>query len=233
MAQEIKKGWILIHRKLRETDLWNQERFTRGQAWIDLLLRANHEDKEVNIRGNILNVKRGQVLAAQRYLAKEWKWHFTTVTNFVTYLVKHDFIDYRKSTVCSVITIKNFSKYQTTDTKTDNRTDTLNELIQEQTYVKELKALLAVWKELTGTNYRYSLPKYRLYIAVRKEYGAPEIEKALRTMVKDPFYIGKGPRKWIASPEWLLKTGEHIERFLVKKDEHAQEGYKDKLYSDL
>ena len=35
------KGYVKIHRELLEHPIWTSEKFTRGQAWADLILKAN------------------------------------------------------------------------------------------------------------------------------------------------------------------------------------------------
>ena len=32
------KGWIKLHRSMFDNDLWTAEPFTKGQAWIDLIV---------------------------------------------------------------------------------------------------------------------------------------------------------------------------------------------------
>lgn len=36
-------GWVKIYRSIQDNDLWLAEPFTWAQAWIDLLLNANHK----------------------------------------------------------------------------------------------------------------------------------------------------------------------------------------------
>ena len=66
-------GWIKLHRKLKDNKLWLCEPFTRGQAWVDLLLLANHEDNFFYCREHKIEVKRGEVGWSQLKLAKRWR----------------------------------------------------------------------------------------------------------------------------------------------------------------
>ena len=38
------QGWIKLHRTLQDNKLWYSEPLTKGQAWVDLILLANHKD---------------------------------------------------------------------------------------------------------------------------------------------------------------------------------------------
>ncbi len=42
------KGYISIHRKIWNSDIWNSnEPFDVRSAWLDLVLMANHKDKKM------------------------------------------------------------------------------------------------------------------------------------------------------------------------------------------
>lgn len=49
-------GWICLHRKIQESWLWELKPFSKGQAWIDLLINANFEDKKALIAGQFENI---------------------------------------------------------------------------------------------------------------------------------------------------------------------------------
>ena len=55
------EGWIAVHRKLQECEIWaNSEPFDMRSAWIDLLLLANHRDVDIVFFFFFMTVKRGQ-----------------------------------------------------------------------------------------------------------------------------------------------------------------------------
>lgn len=107
------KGWISIHRKIEDDWLWNDKPFSKGQAWIDLLLIVNHEDKKILFNGDLIEVKRGQRITSIKKLCERWGWSNTKVKNFLNLLVKDNKIKLeitpRKT---SALTIVNYSKYQ-------------------------------------------------------------------------------------------------------------------------
>lgn len=41
-------GYILLHRDIMDNWVWQDEVFTKGQAWVDLLMLVNHNDNEVD-----------------------------------------------------------------------------------------------------------------------------------------------------------------------------------------
>lgn len=114
------QGWIKIHRKIQLSELWHKEPFTYGQAWIDLLMLANHKDDWLLIRGNKVPIKRGQIGWSKDRLAEKWKWSRGKVNRYLRLLETIQQIEQQKSVVISLITVKNYDQYQSSDT--DNGT---------------------------------------------------------------------------------------------------------------
>jgi hypothetical protein len=105
-------GWIKLHRKLSENSLWTSEPFTRGQAWVDLILLANHEYGFFFLRDHKIEVERGQVGYSQLKLAERWKWSRTKVRSFLNTLEKEQQVIQQQSHSTSIITIINYDEYQ-------------------------------------------------------------------------------------------------------------------------
>lgn len=106
------EGWIKLHRQLTENRLWLSEPFTRGQAWVDLLLLSNHEPSFYYKRGNKIDVDRGQIGRSEVELSNRWSWSRTKLRKFLNDLEKEQQIIQHKSTVTLIITIINYEKYQ-------------------------------------------------------------------------------------------------------------------------
>lgn len=107
------EGWIKLHRKLAMNKMWLHDEFTRGQAWVDLLMLANHEDGFIRVRGHRIEIKRGQVGWSQESLAKRWKWSRKKVSNFLQELQEiEQQIEQQKNNFSSIITIVNYGLYQ-------------------------------------------------------------------------------------------------------------------------
>ena len=128
-------GWIKLHRCIQDNPAWNSEPFTRGQAWIDLILIANHQNGIIRRRGIKVSVKRGEVAYGYRTLADRWKWSIGKVQRFMDELKSDNQIHFRTDTekirVTSLIVITNYLKYQSDDTKIDTKIDTKTGTEQE------------------------------------------------------------------------------------------------------
>lgn len=107
------QGWISVHRQIRDCELlWGDKPFSRGQAWIDLLLLANHEDKRMIFDGSVIEVKRGQRVTSYRTLCEAWGWSNTKVANFLDMLETEQMIEKQSDTKKTLITIVNYDKFQ-------------------------------------------------------------------------------------------------------------------------
>jgi len=106
------EGWIKLYRKLTDNPLWKCEKFTRGQAWVDLLLLANHEYGYFYLRNHKIEVQRGQVGYSQLKLAERWKWSRSKVKKFLNDMEKEQQVVQQQSKSTSIITIVNYELYQ-------------------------------------------------------------------------------------------------------------------------
>lgn len=121
------QGWIRLHRKIMDTPEWLAEPFTRAQAWIDLLLLANHETGYIRKRGIMIAVERGQVGYSEEALAARWKWSKGKVRRFKAELIRLSRISIeisqktilKNTSVSSLINIINYDLHQRNDTEDD------------------------------------------------------------------------------------------------------------------
>lgn len=133
------KGWIKLHRGICDNPIWQSEPFSRGQAWVDLLLLANHKDSYFYKRGNKVNVLRGQVGRSEVELSDRWRWSRSKVRKFLNDLKKEQQIEQQKTSVTQILTIINYDKYQEKEQQKDSRKTAEEQ--QKDTYknVKNIK----------------------------------------------------------------------------------------------
>lgn len=119
------QGWIRLHRQIMEMPEWLAEPFTKGQAWVDLLLLANHETGFIRKRGILIAVERGHVGYSEDALAARWQWSKGKVRRFLVELVRLSRIERRicektvlkNTSVSSLIYILNYDYYQSSGTE--------------------------------------------------------------------------------------------------------------------
>ncbi|UWE05303.1 hypothetical protein [Laceyella sacchari] len=107
-------GWISLHRKIQEHWLYTEKRkFSKFEAWIDLLMMVNHKDNTMLFGGELVHVKRGQRITSIRQLCDRWTWSNTKVNKFLQLLEADGMVKVESDAKKTVITIVNYDSYQT------------------------------------------------------------------------------------------------------------------------
>ena len=107
-----KEGWISLHRKIQDCFIWDEKPFSWGQAWIDLLLLANHEDKRIYFAGKMTVIGRGQRITSIRILSERWGWSRHKTSDFLNLLEKENMIIQKRDNKKTLVTIVNYGDYQ-------------------------------------------------------------------------------------------------------------------------
>ena len=105
-------GWIKLDRNLQRHWIWNKEPFSRGQAWIDLLMSACWKEQKQLFKGKIQVQQVGKVYISKSYLATKWHWDRRKVDRFLTTLASDGMIRLECTTDGTVIAIENYEIYQ-------------------------------------------------------------------------------------------------------------------------
>ena len=119
----MKQGWISVHRQLEDHWLWEDKPYAKGQAWVDLLMLANHEDNKFLLGNELMEVKAGSFVTSISKLCKKWGWSNTKVIKFLDVLEAEKMIKRKSDTKKTVITIENYSVYQESKTKKRHKND--------------------------------------------------------------------------------------------------------------
>lgn len=119
-------GWISIHRKIQDNPIWSSNKpFDDRSAWIDLLLMANHKDKDVQIGSQIVTVKKGQRFTSIRKLALKWNWSRDRVSRYLEMLAQAGMIHKDSIHNGTLLTIVKYDFFQhLSDTNKDTDKDT-------------------------------------------------------------------------------------------------------------
>lgn len=104
------EGWIRIHRKLIETSWFNKSEYVH--LWLYLLLKANHQDKEVFVGNEKVLVKRGQLLTSRSKLAEVVHIQENKIYRILKCFENEHQIEQQKTKKYTVISIVNYDMYQ-------------------------------------------------------------------------------------------------------------------------
>lgn len=118
-----KQGWISVHRSIQEHYLWDDKPFSKGQAWIDLLLLANHSEAKVLLGNDFVKVERGSFITSELKLMDRWGWSKTKVRAFLQVLENDLMIVKKTDRKKTTISIVNYSVYQNLQTTEEPQKD--------------------------------------------------------------------------------------------------------------
>lgn len=240
------RGWISMHRQIQTHWLWEDKPFSKGQAWIDLLLMANHEDARFLLGNQLIESKTGDVVTSEVKLMERWGWSKSKVRAFLSLLENDSMIIKKADNKKTTLNIVNYGLWQDSqtakrpqkdrkETAKKLRKDTINNLnnLNNNINIASVKAesddvekvfefyceTLGVKRTLTKTR--------RTKIAARlKEFSVDELKQTIINMEADDFVTGNNPGgKFYAEIEYLCRSQEKVEKYLnpapiKSKDEH-------------
>lgn len=96
---------VKLSKDILDSWLWTDKPFSKGQAYIDLLLNSSDKDKKVLFNSRFLHVPNGSQITSIRTLSNRWGWSNTKVASFLILLEKDNLIAYKNDSKKTVITI--------------------------------------------------------------------------------------------------------------------------------
>lgn len=125
----MRDGFYLMHRGWADSDVFANEPYSERDAWIWIIEQAAWSPTSTRVKGSTIDLDRGQLCFAQRFLAEKWQWSKSRVDRFLKRLAAEGMIS-----VCSksgaengatpnhaagqgqsIITVCNYAKYQDLD----------------------------------------------------------------------------------------------------------------------
>lgn len=137
-------SFIKLDRGLKANALWLEKPFSKGQAWVDLLLLAQGVDKDKQYRGKVQKQKSGVVYTSIIYLSNRWGWYRAKVYRFLEQLVSLRMVEIQgwtrndtqneslnstknSTTNGTIITIENWAFYQHDVANNSTKNESLND----------------------------------------------------------------------------------------------------------
>ncbi|EGQ3902553.1 hypothetical protein GH126_05040 [Staphylococcus pseudintermedius] len=147
-------GWISLHRSIENHWLYQEDRvFSKFEAWLHLLLVANHKDNKVTIGNQLVEVKRGQKLTSVLTLSDLWVWSRTKTNSFLELLKKDNMIDIKKTSKYTLITIVNYDFYQSDEGRKKHQIEHQKDIKKTSTeHQKDIKKTSTEHQKDTNNN---------------------------------------------------------------------------------
>lgn len=127
-------GWISIDRSIQNHWLFKEKRtFSKFEAWIYLLMEANHSKAKVPIGNQIVTVERGQRLTSILTLSDLFNWSRFKVKTFLDLLESDGMLEVKTTSKYTLITIVNYDFYQSEQGRNQHQNDIKPTSKQHQT----------------------------------------------------------------------------------------------------
>lgn len=106
------KGYVKVYRDVREHWIWSAKPFSPQAAWVDLIMRASHEKKEITFNGQLLTIEKGSFITSIKRLAEEWGWSRHRVTDFLKLLQQEEMVSFFSDNKKTTIKLEKYCTYQ-------------------------------------------------------------------------------------------------------------------------
>ncbi|MBM4159169.1 MAG: hypothetical protein FJ216_10395 [Ignavibacteria bacterium] len=131
-------GYIALHRKIIDNSIYKDSKLLH--LFLHLLLKASHKDQKIIFNNSEITIRRGQCVAGRKQLSKEIGVNENYIYRKLRILENLNVISLRPNNKFTVVTIDNYSIYQTGEIKSNNkRTTRINELGKNRTTKKDFK----------------------------------------------------------------------------------------------
>lgn len=242
-------GFYLMHRGWQDSPIFGREPFSRRDAWVWMIEQAAYAERDINIAGKTVTVKRGQFSSSLRFMAKAWEWDEAKVRRFLSRAQKEKMIDASTDAGQTVITICNYDEYQPSKNATDAAGDAEatqqrrgsdakykqgkqgKELEEEEesgaNAKPDLKSIFDAWNSMASRCAARSADKFtdKRRTAMRArvdDYTEAVVMETIDRIPSCQWLMGKNDRKWTADLDFYLRP-DSITRIREGKYDHGQQ----------
>jgi hypothetical protein len=224
--QDYEKNFLFLNRNLLNNPMWLSQKFTRGQAWVDILMMTNYQSHaEFDVRGIEITLKQGEFSRAEDKLAARWKWHRTTVERFFSALKVRHQIELVRTKPQKVYRILNWEKYQKSDIKTDIRTTLKRHKndIRTDIFNKENKENKEKIDNLRSLDNEKSINQFFNFNSIKYEMTDSQIKSFEARGADDISFIAMEAAKYVFGKLKLEQVS--LSEFINKHMENALKGW--------
>ena len=123
-------GWIKLHRKILDSPIFQNEKLFKVFAYC--LMKASHKEHTQLVGRRVVHLKKGQFVFGRKRASEELRLKESTIRDYVKLLENLGTIDIKSDNKFSVITVVNWSIYQTDEEISDNKYDNKSTTNQHQ-----------------------------------------------------------------------------------------------------
>lgn len=121
-------NWIKVSRNLLDQPFWNEKPFSKGQAWIDLMLTVHWKTGYDPVGKRKRKALPGQRWITYQALAERWGWPKIDVYRFLHKLAETERVTLYATAYGTLLTLKNWDFYQHGETLDETLPETQGEI---------------------------------------------------------------------------------------------------------
>ncbi len=107
------EGWIKLNRSIQSHWIYSEKRkFSKYEAWIDILMTVNFSDNKCLIKGTLYEIKRGESILSMDKWAKRWNWDKSAVRRFFNLLKIDNMIEFKSDNTTTHLKVCKYESYQ-------------------------------------------------------------------------------------------------------------------------
>lgn len=226
-------GWIKLHRQFRDSPYYKVG--AASQTWIECLMRASHDTREVFLKREKITLQPGQFVMGREEFGQSIGISGSTAWYWILQFEADSMVDIKKTAKGSIVSVKNWLEYQKPDSTSDNR-KTADE--QQMNTNKKDKKVKNEKKEYDVRPETKSLHEYidalcqelgmtaKVNITLLDElvarYKGPPLRDQIRKCMAWMVDHGKREITTLRITNWLSKAGEISKRDELKRYEWQQ-----------
>ena len=208
MEFKMSQGFIQLHRKIQEEWFWNDSKLSH--LMIDLILRANHEAKEVSFKGEKRTINRGETITTYRDLGQELGYSKSTIGRSIKKLIKGGELEIIPTKATHIIVVKydyylndDFSPQIGNAWEKDGTKESLNNNYNNENTthnIADRKSAEVSYDEMIEDEEFMNDLKKKFFFVTKN------IDDELYTMLAHYEENGNSPRNWKAAfKKWLMR----------------------------
>ena len=228
------KGWISLHRKILDNPILTRGRqYSRFEAFVYMLLKANHKDNKALIGNNLIIIKKGSFITSQKKLMKEFNWGSSRLRTFLKLLESDGMIETNTNTISTHITVNNYKELQglrntnelqtkhkqtanKLQTKTNNNVNNDNNVNKKEIFIKKVFEFEKEYDKET-------LDEFIDYWTEKNMSGTK-----MKYEMQKTFDVSRRLKRWVKnSKDWNVKPKSNISEYKTSTSGHYI-GYCDK-----
>jgi hypothetical protein len=212
-----KQGFIMLHRTIQKHWIYEEKRkFSKYEAWLDMLMMVNYKDNKILQDGKLVEVKRGERITSIRQLMERWEWSNTKVVNFLNLLSQDEMISYeitpKKKTLIKILKYHEYQGFQDigqSEETTQNNHRPITETTQNNINNKDNKVNNVNKETLSIQQAEQFDYWWNLY---NNKKGKVKCETKFKQLLKKYEYsiIDEGTKKYLSHRQMLSEKGEFV-----------------------